>query len=167
MKHIIYISVCFLFIHSIWNNVSIIVQRNICQSSALFLFSFLFRSGELRWTVLSSDISDSDENHNNLIFCDFRPATWYQLKVSATNDAGKTTATYNVATTKINGGVYFYFQKIIWYTIHNIMTVNSIFMLQIQRFCSRKNIQRKKQHHNHFQNYVNKHCLRYCIKAVN
>lgn len=62
--------------------------------------------GEIRWTVLSSDIANSDENRNNLIFCDFRPATWYQLKVSATNDAGKTTAHYNIATTKLNGGNY-------------------------------------------------------------
>lgn len=61
-------------------------------------------AGELRWTVLSSDISSADETRNNLIFCDFRPATWYQLKVSATNDAGKTTAHYNIATTKLNGG---------------------------------------------------------------
>lgn len=63
-------------------------------------------SGELRWTVVSSDISNSDENRNNLVFCDFLPATWYQLKMSATNDAGKTTAHYNFATTKINGGNY-------------------------------------------------------------
>lgn len=63
-------------------------------------------AGELRWTVVSSDISNSDENRDNLIFCDFSPATWYQLKVSATNDAGKTTAHYNFATTKLNGGTF-------------------------------------------------------------
>lgn len=65
---------------------------------------FVIPLGEIRWTVLSSDIANSDENRNNLIFCDFRPATWYQLKVSATNDAGRTTAHYNIATTKLNGG---------------------------------------------------------------
>ncbi|XP_031617665.1 Down syndrome cell adhesion molecule-like protein Dscam2 isoform X3 [Contarinia nasturtii] len=59
--------------------------------------------GELQWTVLSSDISNSDETQRNLVFCDFQPATWYQLKVAAINDAGKTTALYNVATTKLNG----------------------------------------------------------------
>lgn len=63
-------------------------------------------AGELRWTVVSSDISNSDENRDNLIFCDFSPATWYQLKVSATNDAGKTMAHYNFATTKLNGGIF-------------------------------------------------------------
>lgn len=62
--------------------------------------------GELQWIVLSSDISNSDETRKNLVFCDFQPATWYQLKVSAVNDAGKTTALYNVATTKLNGGNY-------------------------------------------------------------
>lgn len=65
-------------------------------------------AGILRWKVLSSDISNSEENRNNLIFCDFRPATWYQLKVSATNDAGKMTATYNIATTKVNGGKFYF-----------------------------------------------------------
>ncbi|XP_055315179.1 cell adhesion molecule Dscam2 isoform X2 [Sitodiplosis mosellana] len=59
--------------------------------------------GELQWTVLSSDISNSDETRKNLVFCDFQPAKWYQLKVSAVNDAGRTTALYNVATTKLNG----------------------------------------------------------------
>lgn len=31
------------------------------------------------------------------------PATWYQLKMSATNDAGRTSATYNFATTNMAG----------------------------------------------------------------
>lgn len=64
-------------------------------------------TGELQWTVLSSDISYSDESLNSLAFCDFQLATWYQFKVSAMNDAGKTTALYNVATTKSNGGNYY------------------------------------------------------------
>lgn len=69
-------------------------------------------AGELRWTVVSSDISNSDENRDNLIFCDFSPATWYQLKVSATNDAGKTMAHYNFATTKLNGGKFVRFSRL-------------------------------------------------------
>lgn len=68
------------------------------------VFCFLFVGEQLQWTVLSSDTSNSDENRKNLVFCDFQPATWYQLKVSAVNDAGKTVALYNVATTKLNGG---------------------------------------------------------------
>lgn len=61
-------------------------------------------SGDIRWTVVSSDISNSDESRENMVFCDFLPATWYQLKVLAMNDAGKTTALYDFATTRINGG---------------------------------------------------------------
>lgn len=38
-----------------------------------------------------------------MTFCDFLPATWYQLKISATNDAGKTVAQYNFATTRLDG----------------------------------------------------------------
>lgn len=79
-------------------------QQNILRFSVVFL-SY---SGELQWTVLSSDISNSDETRKNLAFCDFQPATWYQFKVSAINDAGKTTALYNVATTKLNGGNYYH-----------------------------------------------------------
>lgn len=59
--------------------------------------------GDIRWTVVSSDISNSDENRESLVFCDFSPATWYQLKMSATNDAGRTSATYNFATTNLSG----------------------------------------------------------------
>lgn len=67
-------------------------------------FIVLLQPGDIRWTVVSSDIANSDENRENLVFCDFLPATWYQLKVSAINDAGKTMALYDFATTKINGG---------------------------------------------------------------
>lgn len=37
------------------------------------------------------------------MFCDFAIATWYQLKMSATNDAGRTLATFNFATTNMAG----------------------------------------------------------------
>lgn len=67
-------------------------------------FIILLQPGDIRWTVVSSDIANSDENRENLVFCDFLPATWYQLKVSAVNDAGKTMALYDFATTKVNGG---------------------------------------------------------------
>lgn len=59
--------------------------------------------GDTRWTVVTSDISNSDENRENLVFCDFISATWYQLKMSATNDAGKTSAQYYFGTTNLNG----------------------------------------------------------------
>lgn len=85
--------------HSFWRHVSLLF-------GSFLLFIGL---GEIQWIVLSSDISNVDETRRNLVFCDFQPATWYQLKVSAVNDAGKTTALYNIATTKINGGNHNYY----------------------------------------------------------
>ncbi|XP_037944049.1 uncharacterized protein LOC119676862 [Teleopsis dalmanni] len=59
--------------------------------------------GDIRWTVVTSDISNAEENRENLIFCDFLPAKWYQLRISATNDAGKTTEHYHFSTTNLDG----------------------------------------------------------------
>lgn len=85
------------------------IRAHYSRSNAFYPTSHYYfsNSGDIRWTVVSSDISNSDEKRENLVFCDFQPATWYQLKVSATNDAGKTTALYDFATTKVNGGNYF------------------------------------------------------------
>lgn len=63
----------------------------------------MFISGNLRWTLVTSDISNAEENREKLIFCDFLPAKWYQLRISATNDAGKTTEQYHVSTTSVDG----------------------------------------------------------------
>lgn len=60
--------------------------------------------GEARWLVVSSDTSTTDTSNGELVFCDFLPASWYQLRISASNDAGKTTAQYNFATTTTSGG---------------------------------------------------------------
>ncbi|XP_051862940.1 cell adhesion molecule Dscam2 isoform X2 [Drosophila albomicans] len=59
--------------------------------------------GDTRWTVVTSDISNAEENRDNLIFCDFLPAKWYQLRVSATNDAGTTTEHYQFSTKSLDG----------------------------------------------------------------
>lgn len=59
--------------------------------------------GDIRWTVVSSDISNADEHREALDFCDFAPATWYQLKMSASNDAGRTLTTLNFATLNLAG----------------------------------------------------------------
>lgn len=61
--------------------------------------------GDKRWTVVTSDISNAEENREKLIFCDFQPAKWYQLRISAINDAGKTTENYNFATTNYDGSI--------------------------------------------------------------
>lgn len=88
-------STCLNMLLSSWNNGGCTISH----------FSIEYRAlGDLRWTVVSSDTSGSDENKDNLVFCDFKPASWYQLKISATNDAGKTSIQYNFATTTITGG---------------------------------------------------------------
>lgn len=69
---------------------------------SFFLF-FFYPSGDVRWTVVTSDISNAEENRENLIFCDFLPAKWYQLRISATNDAAKTTEHYHFSTTNLDG----------------------------------------------------------------
>uniref|UniRef100_A0A182P8T3 Fibronectin type-III domain-containing protein n=1 Tax=Anopheles epiroticus TaxID=199890 RepID=A0A182P8T3_9DIPT len=56
------------------------------------------------WTIVSSDLSGSDQHTNGSIsFCDFIPATWYELKITSNNDAGKTMAQYNFATLTLSG----------------------------------------------------------------
>uniref|UniRef100_A0A182T3V0 Fibronectin type-III domain-containing protein n=1 Tax=Anopheles maculatus TaxID=74869 RepID=A0A182T3V0_9DIPT len=56
------------------------------------------------WTIVSSDLSGSDQHTNGSIsFCDFVPATWYELKITSNNDAGKTMAQYNFATLTQSG----------------------------------------------------------------
>lgn len=39
------------------------------------------------------------------MFCDFQPSKWYQLRISAINDAGKTTEHYSFATTNYDGSI--------------------------------------------------------------
>ncbi|KAL5284148.1 hypothetical protein ACFFRR_006432 [Megaselia abdita] len=61
--------------------------------------------GDKRWTVVTSDISNAEENREKLMFCDFQPSKWYQMRISAINDAGKTTEHYNFATTNFDGSI--------------------------------------------------------------
>lgn len=68
-------------------------------------FSIEYRSlGDIRWTVVSSDISSAETNKETLVFCEFKSARWYQLKITAKNEAGKTSIQYNFATTTVTGG---------------------------------------------------------------
>lgn len=87
-------STCLQLVLSAWNNGGCIISHFSIEHRPL---------GEIRWTVVSSYTSGNIENNDSMIFCEFLPATWYQLKISATNDAGKTTAQYNFATTRIDG----------------------------------------------------------------
>lgn len=52
---------------------------------------------------MSSDISNSEENRDRMVYCDFLPGTWYQLKMAAINDAGRSSVTFNFATTNMAG----------------------------------------------------------------
>lgn len=63
----------------------------------------MFQLGENRWIVVSSYTARHEEQNDRMVLCDFLPATWYQLRISATNDAGKTVAQYNFATTRVDG----------------------------------------------------------------
>lgn len=86
---------CLNMLLSSWNNGGCPISH----------FSIEYRSlGDVRWTVVSSDTSSSDGNKDNLVFCDFKSASWYQLKISAKNEAGKTSVSYNFATTTVTGG---------------------------------------------------------------
>lgn len=86
---------CLNMLLSSWNNGGCLISH----------FSIEYRSlGEIRWTVVSSDTSSLDGNKDSLVFCDFKPASWYQLRISAKNEAGKTSIQYNFATTTLSGG---------------------------------------------------------------
>ncbi|XP_058830387.1 cell adhesion molecule Dscam2 isoform X2 [Topomyia yanbarensis] len=55
------------------------------------------------WTTISSDISGTERSNDNISFCEFISATWYELKITSNNDAGETTAQFNFATTTLTG----------------------------------------------------------------
>lgn len=78
--------------------------------------------------MVTSDISNAEENREQLMFCDFQPAKWYQLRISAINDAGKTTEHYNFATTNYDGSII---SSIPTFTvdndvIHNLMNATTV-----------------------------------------
>lgn len=76
-----------------------------CKITILCNSSCFSVAGDKRWTVVTSDISNAEENREKLLFCDFHPSKWYQLRISAINDAGKTTEHYNFATSNIDGSI--------------------------------------------------------------
>ena len=65
----------------------------------------LSQQQQLPMPLLPQPPLETEDNRDHAIFCDFMPATWYQLKVSARTDAGKTSAQYNFATTTLDGEV--------------------------------------------------------------
>lgn len=92
---------CLNMMLSSWNNGGCSISH----------FSIEYRSlGDVRWTVVSSDISSTEghkDSKDSLVVCDFKSASWYQLKITAKNEAGKTSVPYNFATTTMTGGETF------------------------------------------------------------
>jgi Down syndrome cell adhesion molecule len=56
--------------------------------------------GSIHWIRV-----DSQHNDDMMYITDLISATWFQLKISAANEAGTTMANYNFATTTISGGI--------------------------------------------------------------
>lgn len=55
--------------------------------------------GAKKWNLISSSILEE-----KIIIHNLSPATWYQLKITAENDAGKIIGHFNCATTTLGGG---------------------------------------------------------------
>lgn len=63
-------------------------------------FSIEYRYlGTHKWNLISNSILDE-----KIVIQNLEPATWYQLKITAENDAGKITGHFNCATTTLSGG---------------------------------------------------------------
>ncbi|XP_044257604.1 Down syndrome cell adhesion molecule-like protein Dscam2 isoform X1 [Tribolium madens] len=63
-------------------------------------FSIEYRIyGTKKWNLISNSILDE-----KILIQNLSPATWYQLKITAKNDAGKITGHFNCATTILGGG---------------------------------------------------------------
>ena len=60
---------------------------------------FVFRSHH-DWTLVSNSVKAG----GNFVVLDLNPATWYNLKVTAHNNAGFSVAEYEFATLTVTGG---------------------------------------------------------------
>lgn len=81
---------------------SIMYRSEMCSMSTIQLSSFVCRTlGKQKWILVSAGPSG-----DKLLVQDLIPATWYQLKVSARNDAGEANGLFNFATTTLIGGIY-------------------------------------------------------------
>lgn len=66
-------------------------------------FSIQYRMyGEKSWNLIAKSVSEE-----RIIVHDLSPSTWYQLKISAQNDAGTVSEVFHFATTSLNGGTLF------------------------------------------------------------
>lgn len=70
-------------------------------TSSSFFYLFPFR-GNQDWTLVSNSVKPG----GNFVVLDLSPATWYNLRVTAHNNAGSTVAEYEFATLTLTGGKY-------------------------------------------------------------
>lgn len=67
---------------------------------AIVQFSIQYRAHhEKKWTIIAKSVSEE-----KILVQYLMPATWYQLKVVAENDAGSVNGVFNFATTTTSGG---------------------------------------------------------------
>lgn len=63
-------------------------------------FSIQYRPlNEQKWILVAKSVSEE-----KIFIHDLAPAKWYQLKISAENDAGTINGIFNCATTTLTGG---------------------------------------------------------------
>ena len=86
----------------------------------LYVIIFVFRSHH-DWTLVSNSVKAG----GNFVVLDLNPATWYNLKVTAHNNAGFSVAEYEFATLTVTGGknpqtcVIFFYLYILIFTRYN------------------------------------------------
>jgi hypothetical protein len=63
---------------------------------------FFFLRSQVGWNQVSNNVKPG----GNFVVLDLEPATWYNLRVTAHNNAGFAVAEYEFATLTITGGMY-------------------------------------------------------------
>lgn len=70
-------------------------------------FSILYRTyNEGNWIIIAKSVSEG-----KIMVHYLKPAMWYQLKVTAENEAGTTVGVFNFATTTVSGGMFWIHYK--------------------------------------------------------
>ena len=66
------------------------------------LFILFYYREQIEWNQISNNVKPG----GNFVVLDLEPATWYNLRITAHNNAGFTVAEYEFATLTITGGNY-------------------------------------------------------------
>lgn len=85
------------------------------RSCNLVHFAFLFKHyrDQIDWNQISNNVKPG----GNFVVLDLEPATWYNLRVTAHNNAGFTVAEYEFATLTITGGKYASFIALFYFML--------------------------------------------------